>query len=495
MLKKINRIFVLFIMFAALSGILLSVIVLFVPDLIGGDISATDYRTKDPNLLLSGPSADVYAYDSPHLVNYSISTPSLDEFDTLFIEVYTQGKLVSEIDCLEQDVDSSDYVGKSSISCEAYIPYNYQESQDYSIYAVLYSEEEEYVSQEQTIFIDWTNYEENFWSVSGFLIILVGGTYILLIFPLIAVIAFIASKMKHDGARPGEYTLSSMLNPFQNGKTLLQKFNSFLVSPYFWIFELAGILIILTYMLISAEVWKSSTAFVAFFLSGLMAFIVPFLWVAAWWYADFKEREPLRIIVTFFLWGMFSALMAIGINTVFGLVFSILGLGFLSAVLVAPPVEEFYKGSGLALLGEHHEFNSIEDGLVFGFVIGMGFSFIEDWIYMLNNPMGGDIIGWFVLFILRSFVFSSIHGLFTAIIGGSIGFLKERAFAAPALGLIPGAFIAAIFHAIHNSGGLLSVLLGAGGILTYLCILIPLFDYGGTFLVIMLFLWALLRKR
>ena len=494
MLEKINRLFVMFLMLGAISGILISVIVLFVPGLFG-DAGAEDYRINEPNLQISTTLSNAYADDSPYILDSTISSPFLNTEDLLFLEVYSQGKQISEIDCLEQFDDFLDYSGKSTFSCEALLPYNYEESQDYSIYAVLYSNEDEYISKEQNIHIDWADYEENFWSVSGFLILLVGGTYILIIFPLIAVVAFIASRMKHDGVEPGEYTISSMINPFTNKKTLIQKFNSFLVSPYFWVFELAGIIIILIYMLISAEAWKSSTAFIAFFLSGFMAFIVPLLWVAAWWYADFKEREPLRIIVTFFLWGMLAALMAIGINTVFGLLFSVLGIGFLSAVLIAPPVEELYKGSGLGLLGEHHEFNSIEDGLVFGFVIGMGFSFIEDWIYMLNNPMGGDILGWFFLFIMRSFVFSSIHGLFTAIIGGCIGLLKERAFSAPALGLIPGAFIAAIFHAIHNSGELLSVLLGTGGILTYCCILIPLFDYGGTFLVIALFLWALLRKR
>ena len=495
MLGKLNRVFVLFLMLAALAGILLSMAILFAPWIVGGEASATDFRATSPELRISTHLSQASGGDSPYIAYYSVSAPGLRGSDSLFMEVYSQGRLVSETDCLAQFSDGPGYSGLSSFACAASIPYNYEKSQQYSVYAVLASGDDEFVSNGKTLVVDWTGYEENFWAVSWFLILLVGGAYVLVVVPLIALIAYIASRMKHEGPKPGEYTISSMLDPFSGQSTLLGKFNAFLVSPYFWIFEIAGILIILTYMLIGAQAWKSSTAAVAFFLSGFMAFIVPLLWVAAWWYADFREREPLRIIVTFFLWGMLSALMAIGINTVFGLLFSVLGLGFLGAFLVAPPVEEFYKGSGLSLLAEHHEYNSIEDGLVFGFVIGMGFSFIENWLYMLNNPMGSDMLSWFFLFILRSFVFSSIHGLFTAMAGGFIGFLKEQAFAAPALGLIPGAALAAFFHAMHNSGEFLGALLGGSGLLAYCCILIPLFDYGGLFILISLFLWALFRKK
>ena len=193
--------------------------------------------------------------------------------------------------------------------------------------------------------------------------------------------------------------------------------------------------------------------------------------------------------------GMLSALMAIGINSLGGLVLEIFGIGFLGAFLIAPIIEELYKGTGLALLAEHKEYNSIEDGMVFGFVIGMGFSFIEDWVYMLSSPMGSDFTGWFFLFIMRSIFFSANHGIYTAIVGGTIGWFIEKGFKAPALGILVGGPIAAFYHAVHNSGEFLSVLFGVGGLLAYCCILIPLFDYGGFILVIAMFVWALFRKK
>jgi RsiW-degrading membrane proteinase PrsW (M82 family) len=300
--------------------------------------------------------------------------------------------------------------------------------------------------------------------------------------------------MKHDGAAQDEYSFASLLNPLRAGKTM-QKFHAFLVSPYFWAFELVGIALILLYVALAGQAWKSTTALIAFVFSGLAAFIVPLLWCAAWWYADFREREPLRIVVTFFLWGMLAALMAIGLNSIADVAPGVFGLGVLATFLVAPLLEEFYKGSGLCLLSEHHEFDSVEDGIAFGFVIGMGFSFIENWIYFMGNPLGSDTLGWLFLFLMRSVLFSANHGLYTAITGGVIGYLIERKFRAPGLGILVGLPIAAFFHAMHNSGPAIISLLGIGGVLIYCCFLIPIFDYGGFIVLVLFFIRAIIRQR
>lgn len=497
MLRKINRLFVMLTMLFAFSSILLSILILFIPDILGEGLELENLKEMGQlsDFVLEKDGHMAKPDDSPFLFNYSIKTPTLKELDMLYLEIYSEGRYISEINCLEGFESFSDYENLTEFECTAYFPYDYTPTKEYLVYATLYGDGYEYVSGPSHFQADWSGYEGLFWEVAIFMAALVAGTYLFIVFPVTVAIAFLASKMKHEDARPGEYTILSLLNPLKNGKTILQRFNSFLVSPYFWMLEAFGILIILSYLILSAQAWKSLEALVAFFLSGVMAFIIPFLWCAAFWYADFREREPLRILITFFLWGMFAALMAIGINSVAGVLLSVLGIGFLGAFLIAPPIEEFFKGSGLALVAEHHEYNSIEDGFVFGFVIGMGFSFVENWVYMLSYPMGSDILGWFLLFLLRSIAFSSIHGLFTAITGGLIGYLKERKYPAPALGLIPGFLIAALFHAVHNSGELLATLLGAKGVLAYFCILIPLFDYGGTVLLFALFIWALFRKK
>ncbi|MCX6768596.1 MAG: PrsW family glutamic-type intramembrane protease [Candidatus Micrarchaeota archaeon] len=102
---------------------------------------------------------------------------------------------------------------------------------------------------------------------------------------------------------------------------------------------------------------------------------------------------------------------------------------------------------------------------------------------------------WLFLFLLRSIVFSANHGLYTAITGATIGYLIEKKFEFPALGLLIGVPIATLFHAMHNSGELVITLLGGAGVLLYCCVLIPFFDYGGLLLLMVLFLRAVTRAR
>ncbi|MBU0590860.1 PrsW family intramembrane metalloprotease [Candidatus Micrarchaeota archaeon] len=496
MLKFLNRLFVVLLLVSAFTGILISISFLFLqaPFLELFNFSGVEDMESSPDFLLLGDVTDASSSDSPFHVEYTIKTPPLQRYDFVYLEVYSDEKHLIDIDCMQDFVDYTEYIGLTEIKCSASIPYDYSSSQNYQVYATIYGDDYQYSSEPSSINVDWKKYEDYFFGVSYVMVFVVVGLYLLVLLPLTIIVAYISYNMKCNKSYSEKYTILSLLNPLANSKTLFQKFNAFLISPYFWLFEIAGIFIILIYMALSAQIWKP-TALIAFILSGLMAFIIPYLWCAFWWYADFREREPLRIIITFFLWGMLSALMAIGINSLGGLIFEILGIGFLGAFLIAPVVEEMYKGTGLALLSEHREYNSIEDGFVFGFVIGMGFSFIEDWVYMLSSPMGSDVVSWFILFIARSIFFSANHGIYTAIVGGTIGFLIERGFKAPAIGLLIGVPIAAFFHAMHNSGEVMQVLFGAGGLLAYCCLLIPLFDYGGFVLLIIIFLWALFRKK
>jgi RsiW-degrading membrane proteinase PrsW (M82 family) len=493
MLGALNKIFLALILMLALAAISISILTLFFPMLLGGDSEhdAFSFMDNRSDFSLQIPTEHISPADSPDRLNITVRTPTLRESDLVFIDVYGGGRQLAHVDCLKGE--ELNHTGFSELTCEVPIPYDYAVSSDYRIYGILTSDGKEYSSGPSTIASDWTSYESDFWGFSESLAIIIAGIYLVIVLPVLLLVWFVAWNTKHDRIDPGEYSLGSLIN--LAGKGMAQKFHSFLVSPYFWALESLGILIIVLYMAISARVWESSTALVAFALSGLLSFFIPFLWCSAWWYADYKEREPLRIMLSFFLWGMLSGLMAIGLNTVAGALLGVIGLGFFSTFLLAPPMEEFFKGSGLALLSGHHEYDSIEDGIVFGFTIGMGFSFIENWVYLLNNPMGSDIWGWLWVFILRSIIFSANHGFFTALTGIVIGYLVERRFQAPALGLLVGVPLAAFFHAMHNSGETIIALLGGGGALIYCCFLIPFFDYGGFVILILLFIRAVIRIR
>ncbi len=488
MLQLINRIFVGFVLLAAVAGILLGILMLVVPSL----LETTELSEKErPDFFLEGEGTSLSPEDSPAELNFTIRTPPLEAGDLLYLDIYEAGHSVGRTDCLSDQ--EANHSGAASIICTATLPYVYSSSGNYDVIAVFTANETDYSSGPVEVSSDWSAYESNFWGAAAILLVLVAVVYALVILPVFLFMGWTAAKMKHGGAAEGRYSLRSLV--FLDGKTLLQKFQSFLVSPYFWAFEAVGIVIILVYLAASAQLWKSGTAFIAFFLSGLVSFIVPFLWCAAWWYADYRKREPLRIMVTFFLWGMLAALMAIGLNTVLGIALAVLGVGFLSSFFFAPPLEEFYKGAGLGLLAEHDEYNSIEDGILFGFTIGMGFSFVENWIYLLDNPLGSNVGAWLGVFFLRCIVFSANHAFFTAITGASIAWLIERKFPAPALGMLFGVPIAAFFHAMHNSGETLIALLGGGGVLFYCCFMIPIFDYGGLLVLVALFIRSVLRQK
>jgi RsiW-degrading membrane proteinase PrsW (M82 family) len=434
--------------------------------------------------------------DSPYYMNVTINHPALSYSDFLYLEGYSNGKLVSQEDCLSQVeiYDDTDLPG-GSMECDFFIPYNYLPNQELDIYAVLETSNGQVFSGPYHTSINWAGYESRFWGAFAFLSIAIAAIYIIVILPLGISILYHGMKTKHKGIIRDEYSVNSLLNPFLKRMTFLGKFNSFLISPWFWGIELIGILFVVLYMFLSAKSWVSASSFLSFFVSGLAAFIIPFIWVCLMWFAEYREREPLRIIVTFFLWGCLASLMAIGINTVGGLVFSIFGLGFLGVILIAPLFEELFKGTGLALVAEHHEFDSVEDGIVFGFTIGMGFAFIENWLYLLDNPLGGDVLGWLLLFFMRSILFSANHGVYTAIVGACIGLMKERKFAAPAFGLVPGIIIAGFFHMMHNSSAVLSDLFGIGGALAFFCVMVPIFDYGSLIVIVLLFGYAVLRKK
>jgi len=497
MLEAVNRIFIILVLLAATAGILFSVGALFLPGLLGSGSGYEELDMAHNQKFSLEPYAapSVTPHDSPYLINLTIHSPSLSESDLIFLDIYSEGRLLYSVDCLSGFASAGGFAGRDRIECSAYLPYTYSPSGSYRIFGVFSHDNIDYSTSPINIDADWRAYESDFLGFSMLMGVALAGVYLFIMLPVAFFVLKSALGMKHETLLPGEYSLDSLVHPLRAGKTLLQKSQAFLVSPYFWALEFMGILIILLYMAVSAQAWKSASALTAFVLSGLMALILPFLWCAAWWYADVREREPLRIIMTFFLWGMVSALMSIGLNSAAGEAFEAVGLGFLGVFLVAPILEEFYKGAGLSLLSEHHEFDSVEDGIAFGFVIGMGFAFIENWIYFIGNPLGSDVSGWFSLFIIRSIIFSANHGLYTAITGGIIGYLIEKKFRAPGLGLLAGVPLAALFHAMHNSSGLLSAIFGGSGILVYCCFLIPLFDYGGLIVLILFFIRALIRPR
>lgn len=173
--------------------------------------------------------------------------------------------------------------------------------------------------------------------------------------------------------------------------------------------------------------------FRAFWL-GLLAAILPALLYAALILAfDRYEPEPWRNLLGAFGWG---ALIATLFSIFFGaladdILKAIWGdeLGSRLALMVGRPiVEETFKG--LALLGLllifRGEFDGILDGLVYGALIGLGFSMTENVLYLGQAYLNDGIQGLGRLFLARE-VFGGLgHALYTGTIGAAVGWARLR---------------------------------------------------------------------
>ncbi len=201
--------------------------------------------------------------------------------------------------------------------------------------------------------------------------------------------------------------------------------------------------------------------------------VVPvFLWV------DRMESEPARLMWFAFLWGaLVSTLGAVVLNE--------LGVAFFGGlqvdpaiagpVFVAPLVEETLKGLGVLLifLFARREFNGIVDGIVYAGIVGAGFAFVENILYLGTNYQEFGTEGLVGVFIVRCLVSPFIHPMFTVCFGLALGIIAYRrrlssAFI-PALGFVVAVFL----HALWNFAAVSSDV--RGFLTVYVLVQMPLF--------------------
>ena len=121
-----------------------------------------------------------------------------------------------------------------------------------------------------------------------------------------------------------------------------------------------------------------------------------------------------------------------------------------AAVFVAPPVEETAKALGILAIyvfsrRRVHETHGPLDGVIYGGIIGLGFTLTEDIMYVIGagNEAGGE--GFFGLYFIRTVLLGFGHATFTALTGLGFGmFVVMRSgwrWLMPALGLGGGMLI------------------------------------------------------
>ncbi len=317
------------------------------------------------------------------------------------------------------------------------------------------------VGKEFAIGEDWTQYEVFLRSSLSVVGLLVAISMLIILAVVMAGVIAVAAITRHDEvAGKGEYTLWTLFFPLTRARPLAEKIADIVINPLFWGIELfLGAILIAIVFLFTLAIIPSDIGLLVFIIGGVAAIFMPVIFLVTGWLTDYYEREPFRFIVAMFMWGVLATFISFFLNTTLDLFFGLLvGSGIaslLTAVIVAPVVEETAKGLGLLILSGHHEYDDTFDGIIFGFAVGMGFAAVENWLYFAANanPVTVEGLGpWAFNILYRSVLCSLAHGCFTAATGGAIGFIKSRkslrSFAF--VGFLIGLPIAIIMHGTFN---------------------------------------------
>lgn len=202
--------------------------------------------------------------------------------------------------------------------------------------------------------------------------------------------------------------------------------------------------------------------------------------LAAYLWLDRYEPEPRVLLASGLAWGAFVATMAaLVVQGVGGLL-----VGFtadFSLAVAAPVVEEASKGLFLVLLlwWRRAELDGILDGIVYAGMVGIGFAFTENILYLAAAYNGIDGMGPGGVeavtgtFVLRCLFSPFAHPLFTAFIGVGVGLaVSSRRPVVRVAAPIGGYLLAVLAHALWNG----STVYGFGSfVVVYVVIMAPAF--------------------
>jgi len=203
--------------------------------------------------------------------------------------------------------------------------------------------------------------------------------------------------------------------------------------------------------------------------------------IAAFVWLDRYEPEPVKVLAAAFAWGALVATAA-------ALILQALDQFVLgtpenwSAAIVAPITEEAAKGAFIVFLVwlRRHVIDGLLDGIVYAGMIGVGFAFTENILYLGAAYMGSEDLGpgglgsALGVFVMRGIFSPFAHPLFTAFIGLGVGYAAVRHTpAARIVAPLAGYVLAVATHAVWNGAALFGG--GQAFVMTYLFLMVPAF--------------------
>lgn len=167
------------------------------------------------------------------------------------------------------------------------------------------------------------------------------------------------------------------------------------------------------------------------------------LWVRS---RERHGREPVGALLGIFLHG---ATIGVALAIVLGLVLDLSlarGSLIIAAVVIAPLVEEATKGLGFGWVRRH--IDELEDGLVHGVAVGLGFAATETLLYagLELGKTGAD--GALGVVLVRNVSSMLLHAGSSALLGFGYAAMRLRHGAWPEL--LPAYLLAVALHALYN---------------------------------------------
>jgi len=247
-------------------------------------------------------------------------------------------------------------------------------------------------------------------------------------------------------------------------------------QPAFWLFcalaAIGGLLFVeeQAFMAGLATAWLLSWALV-------LAYAVPVALVI--YRLDLFEREPKLMLAAALVWGgiVATSLATYANEAWLSVVGKLTSPDFAAqwgAALVGPGVEETLKLMGVVTLFliASSEFDGVLDGFVYGAMVGLGFTVVEDVSYFINAAaavpgavnQSGPVLDTFLIRVVAGGLYG--HVLFAGLTGMGFAYLVTQRSATMPRRLGVGALCVAagvLAHAVWNSPWMDSVLWTSGG--------------------------------
>jgi RsiW-degrading membrane proteinase PrsW (M82 family) len=175
---------------------------------------------------------------------------------------------------------------------------------------------------------------------------------------------------------------------------------------------------------------------------------------------EYYEREPWRRIFATFMWGAVF-------GVILGIVFSLVLIGifefaapkrlsdavyeseylsiFLLAVIIAPFAEEAAKGLGVFTAGR--DLDEVEDGLIYGAAVGLGFAATENLLYEYSALVEMGVAAFIATAVVRSISSALLHASATSATGYGIG---KKKILGGKYRILPYYLLAVAMHAAFN---------------------------------------------